>query len=140
LFLGKTARRFLGFVKREDREKMENRVIPGKVTVEPGVLETIARLTTKNVPGVVKIAEQTDVERFLGLSGKSVQVHVLEGRVSVDLHIMAEPGISLLQLGRLVQQSVTEAIQKMIGMPVEAVNVYIEDVLFAQPVVETAAT
>ena len=119
---------------------MENRAIPGKVTVEPGVLETIARLTTKNVPGVVKIAEQTDVERFLGLSGKSVQVHVLEGRVSVDLHIMAEPGISLLQLGRLVQQSVTEAIQKMIGMPVEAVNVYIEDVLFAQPVVETAST
>lgn len=55
---------------------MENKVIPGKVTVEPGVLETIARLTTRGVPGVAKIAEQTDAERFLGLSGKSVQVHV----------------------------------------------------------------
>ena len=109
---------------------MENKVIPGKVTVEPGVLETIARLTTRGVPGVAKIAEQTDAERFLGLSGKSVQVHVSEGRVSVDLHIMAEPDISLLQLGRSVQKSVTEAIQKMIGMPVEAVNVYIEDVVF----------
>ncbi|MDX9956460.1 MAG: Asp23/Gls24 family envelope stress response protein [Anaerolineae bacterium] len=117
---------------------MDNKVIPGKVTVEPGVLETIARLTTKDVPGVVKIAEPTDVERFLGLSGKSVLVHVVEGRVSVDLHILAEPGISLLQLGRSVQLNVTEAIQKMIGMPVEAVNVYIEDVLFPEPVVEAA--
>lgn len=119
---------------------MENIVIPGKVTVEPGVLETIARLTTREVPGVVKIAEQTDVERFLGLSGKSVQVRVAEGRVSVDLHIMAEPGISLLQLGRAVQKDVTQAIQKMIGMPVEAVNVYIEDVLFPEPTAEGAAT
>lgn len=119
---------------------MESRVIPGKITVEPGVLETIARLTTKDVPGVAKIAEQTDVERFLGLSGKSVQVRVAEGRVAVDLHVMAEPGISLLQLGRSVQQNVTQAIQKMIGMPVEAVNVYIEDVIFPEPAMEGAAT
>jgi uncharacterized alkaline shock family protein YloU len=40
--------------------------IPGKITVEPGVLETIARLTADGVPGVAKIAEKTDVERFLG--------------------------------------------------------------------------
>jgi len=118
---------------------MENKVIPGKVTVEPGVLETIARLTTRGVPGVAKIAEQTDAERFLGLSGKSVQVHVSEGRVSVELHIMAAPDISLLQLGRSVQKSVTEAIQKMIGMPVEAVNVYIEDVVFAPSATEPPA-
>lgn len=115
---------------------MENKTIPGKVTVEPAVLETIARLTTREVPGVAKIAEPTDVERFLGLSGKSVQVRVAEGRVSVDLHVMAEPGISLLQLGRSIQQSVTQAIQKMIGMPVEAVNVYIEDVVFPEPAAE----
>lgn len=119
---------------------MEHKVIPGKVTVEPGVLETIARLTTRDVPGVAKIAEQTDVEKFLGLSGKSVQVHVTEGRVAVDLHVMAEPGVSLLQLGRSVQQSVTEAIQRMIGMPVEAVNVYIEDVFFPGPDVDTVET
>lgn len=119
---------------------MEHKVIPGKITVEPGVLETIARLTTRDVPGVAKIAEQTDVERFLGLSGRSVQVRVAEGRVSVDLHVMAEPGISLLHLGRSVQQSVTEAIQRMIGMPVEAVNVYIEDVLFPEPIVDAPET
>ncbi|MBN1259630.1 MAG: Asp23/Gls24 family envelope stress response protein [Anaerolineae bacterium] len=114
-------------------------VIPGKITVDPQVLETIARLTANRVPGVAKIAEKTDVERFLGLGAKSVLVRVSEGRVSVDLHIMAEPGVSLLRVGRAVQQEVTESVQQMIGMPVDAVNVYIEDIFYLQPQEEVTA-
>ena len=108
----------------------EQHPIPGKVTVESEVLETIAGLTAQEVPGVVRIAQKTDVERFLGLGGRSVQVRVSEGRVGVDLHIMAEPSISLLRLGRNIQKHVTRAIQQTIGMPVEVVNVYVEDVIF----------
>jgi uncharacterized alkaline shock family protein YloU len=110
---------------------MENgQAIPGKITVDPSVLETIARLTTNEVPGVVRVAEKTDVERFLGIGGRPVMVQVCEGHVCIDLHIIAEPGISLLALGRQVQTEVTQAVQRMIGMPVDEVNVYIEDVFF----------
>ena len=110
---------------------MERKTIPGGVTVEPTVLETIARLTTLGVPGVVGIAER-DVDRLLGVTGKSVVVQVREGRVFVDLHIVAGPDQSLLQLGRKVQHEVTRAVQQMIGMPVDAVNVHIEDVMYSQ--------
>ena len=110
---------------------METQAIPGKVTVEPEVLETIARFTALNVPGVVRIVE-TDVDRILGLTGKSVVVQVAEGKVTADLHIIAGPDISLLRLGRAVQYEVTRAIQSMIGMPVDAVNVHIEDVVYPQ--------
>lgn len=106
---------------------MERDVIPGSVTVEPTVLETIARLTATQVPGVVGVAER-DVDRLLGVVGKSVSVQVKDDRVVVDLHIIAGPDQSLLQLGRTVQFEVTRAVQQMIGMPVEAVNVHIEDV------------
>lgn len=106
--------------------------IEGRVSVEPEVLETIARLTALEVPGVVRIAEK-DVDRFLGLTGNSVLVLVQEGQVTVDLHIIAGPNISLLRLGQAVQYEVTRAIQKMIGMPVTAVNVHIEDVVYPQP-------
>lgn len=106
--------------------------VPGSVTVEPGVLETIARLTALGVPGVVRIAEK-DVDRLLGISGKSVAVQVQEGQVRVDLHLIAGPNMSLLRLGQSVQYEVTRAIQKMIGMPVERVDVYIEDVVYPQP-------
>lgn len=103
--------------------------LPGRVTVEPMVLETIARLTTRNVEGVARIAQKTDVERFLGIGHKPVEVHVEEGEVAVDVHLLADPGLSLLRLGRRVQEEVTNAIQRMVGMRVQAVNVYIEDVL-----------
>ncbi len=110
---------------------MQNQeVIPGEVTVDPDVLETIARLTARDVAGVARIAEKTDVERFLGIGSKAVQIAVVEGRALVELHLIAEPDVSLLALGRTVQREVTQAIQRMIGMPVEAVNVYIEDVFF----------
>lgn len=102
--------------------------IPGTVTVDPEVLETVARLTTLEVPGVEAIAEG-DVERILG-SGKSVMVRLREGRVLVDVHIIAGPDRSLLQLGRKVQFEVTRAIQRTVGMPVDMVNVHIEDVIY----------
>ncbi len=111
---------------------MEPNTIPGAVTVEPVVLETIARLTALGVPGVAGIAER-DVDRLLGTSGHSVSVLVRDGRVLVDLHILAGPDQSLLQLGRRVQHEVTRAVRQMIGMPVEAVNVHIEDVVYAPP-------
>ncbi len=109
----------------------EEQKVPGKVTVEPTVLETIARLTTQKVKGVARIAQKSDVERFLGIGRKSVEVRVNdEGHVSVDLHLLAEPDVSLLRLGKNVQRKVMEAIQKMIDMPVKDINVYIEDVAF----------
>lgn len=106
------------------------RTIPGVVTVEPAVLETIARLAALQVPGVVQIAER-DVERLLSKSGgRAVSVEVQDGRVVVDVHIIAGPDMSLLKLGRAVQYELTRAITRMTGMPVDAVNVYIEDVQF----------
>ena len=108
---------------------MESGIIPGMVTVEPEVLETIARFSALSVPGVVQLVEK-EVDRILGLQGKSVGVHVDAGKVTVDLSIVAGPDISLLRLGRSVQYEVTRAIQNMIGMPVDAVNVHIEDVVY----------
>ncbi|MBN1487164.1 MAG: Asp23/Gls24 family envelope stress response protein [Anaerolineae bacterium] len=102
-----------------EMEEQNQAAIAGMVTVEPQVLQTIARLTTVSVPGVTQISPR-----------EAVDVQVKDERVYVDLHIIAEPGISLLQLGRKVQYEVSRSIHKMIGMDVETVNVYIEDVAF----------
>ncbi len=108
---------------------MKSDVIPGFVTVEPSVLETIARLTTLGVPGVVDIVER-EVDRLLGVPGRAVVVQVKDQRVIVEVHIVAGPDQSLLQLGRKIQYEVIRAVQQMTGMPVEAVNVHIEDVVY----------
>lgn len=106
--------------------------IPGSVTVETEVLETIARLTALEVPGVVDIVER-DVAWLVSKTAKSVQVTVKNGKVYVDLHIVAGPDHSLLKLGQAVQYEVTRAIQQTIGMPVDSVNVHITDVVYGRP-------
>ncbi len=105
---------------------------PGKVTIAPEVLVTIARLTTLDIPGVhhMSTAWMRDVNRFLGNTGvdDGVRVRVEDGRVSVDLYVVVEHDVSMLQLGRRIQAEVTRAIEEMVGMEVKEVNVHIEDV------------
>lgn len=95
--------------------------------MDPEVLETIARLTALAVPGVARLAP-VRIGRFL--KGKDgVRVAFRDGKVLVDLYIIVESGHNFLSLGRQVQAEVTRAIQEMVGLEVEAVNVYIEDVV-----------
>jgi len=51
--------------------------------------------------------------------------------VSVDLSLVAYSDENLFELGQAVQQQVARAIQTLVGMPVLAVNVRIEDVVIA---------
>jgi uncharacterized alkaline shock family protein YloU len=46
----------------------------------------------------------------------------------VELHLVAEPETNLYQLSTQVQRDVAQAIDKMVGMTVRQVDVYIEDV------------
>lgn len=106
---------------------MEEIPAVGRITVDPEVLETIARLTALAVPGVARLAP-VRIGRFL--KGKDgVRVAFRDGKVLVDLYIIVESGHNFLSLGRQVQAEVTRAIQEMVGLEVEAVNVYIEDVV-----------
>lgn len=106
---------------------MEEVPAVGRITVDTEVLETIARLTALAVPGVARLAPAR-MGRFL--KGKDgVHVTLRDGKVLVDLYIVVEAGHNFLSLGRQVQAEVTRAIQEMVGLDVEAVNVYIEDVV-----------
>ncbi len=97
----------------------------GRITVAPEVLETIARLTTLAVPGVTRL-QGTAVGRLLRADG--VGIHMVGDKVAVELHVVTDPEVNLLRLGRQIQAEVTRAIQDMVGMQVHAVDVYIEDV------------
>ena len=109
----------------------EEQPVPGLVTVDTSVLELIARLTALDVAGVVAVAER-DMDKLLGISSHGVSVEVQNDKVIADLHLIAGPEVSLLQLGRKVQYEVTRAIQKMLGMSVEAVNIHFEDVVYPE--------
>jgi len=109
---------------------MEGRL--GTVRISRQVVVTIARLTTLAVPGVVRMFRglPSGVGRLL--RGKAaaggVRVEIVDGAVQVDLHVVAARNLSIYELGREIQASVSRAITDMVGMPVLAVNVHVEDV------------
>ncbi len=103
----------------------------GKVSIAPNVLVTIVQKTAGAMPGVDRLSDNVPgVKRFLGLetAARGVQVGVVEGKVSVDVYLVARRGIDLLQMGRQLQSEVTRAIEDIVGMSVREVNVHIEDV------------
>lgn len=104
----------------------------GKVTIAPGVLLTIVRLTALSIPGVTRMSGHlTDgMNRLLGKAhvGEGIRIEVEDDMVSVDIHIIVRPNASMLQLGREMQAEVARAISDMVGMGVKQVNVHIVNV------------
>ncbi|MDH4208558.1 MAG: Asp23/Gls24 family envelope stress response protein [Anaerolineae bacterium] len=104
----------------------------GTVTIAPQVLLTIARLTTLSVPGVAAMSSSLagNVGRLLGRRrlGEGINMEVEDDVVYLDLHVLVEPDVNLLELGRQIQHDTARAINDMLGMQVGEVNVHIEDV------------
>jgi uncharacterized alkaline shock family protein YloU len=104
----------------------------GTVHVAPQVLATIARMTTLSVPGVVRLYH----DLATGFDGRlkrrtvreGVSIEVTDNVVSVDVYIVAGPHTNLYELGKAIQSLVARAIQELVGMPVLAVNVHVQDV------------
>ncbi len=100
----------------------------GTVSISPGVLAMIARLTTISVPGVSSMAS-TGVGRFLSAQqGDGVKVQVVDNAVVLNLYIVAQADVAMLDLSREVQCKVTRAIHDIVGMAVREINVHIMDV------------
>lgn len=59
---------------------------------------------------------------------EGMKIQVEDDIVYVDLHIIVEPNVNLLELGRQIQHDVARAINDMLGMHVGQVNIHIQDV------------
>ena len=103
----------------------------GTVTIAPHALTSILSRTALEIPGVARMA-MVPPSRVGGLLKGSYArdgVLVRVGRtVSADLYLVAQHDVNLLDLGTEVQAAVANAIREMVGMPVDEVNVYIQDV------------
>ncbi len=104
----------------------------GTVTIAPEVLVTIARLTTLRTPGVARLGsgllDSVNCMLKRGIGDGGVKIQVDENGVSVELHVIAQHDANMLELGQRIQANLSRAIAEMVGMAVNEVNVYIQDV------------
>lgn len=106
--------------------------VRGKVTIAPGVLTTIVRQTALEHKGVARLAPTPPKVRGL-LAGSAVDngilVVVTDEGVQVELHVVASANVNMLKLGETLQNNIRQALEMMVGMPVNTVDVFIDDVV-----------
>ena len=104
----------------------------GKIVVAPGVLITIAKLSTLSVPGVARMAAVPGgVDKYFKRgAADGVQIHVHDHKLSAELYVVITGDVDVHAVSEAIQTEVARAMADMVGMEVEAVNVHIEDVAF----------
>lgn len=104
---------------------------PGKTTIAPQVLLTIARLTTLDVPGVTRIGtlSGSSVNRLLKrVQQEGVCIEIKDDAVFADLYVVLKNDVNARDVSRKIQHDVARAISEMVGMNVGRVNIHIEDI------------
>ena len=112
--------------------RIENKEQLGEVKIADDVVAIIAGLAATEVEGVDSMAGNIPRELIakLGMKklSKGVKIEVLDGRVNVDLTLNMSYGYSIPETSKKVQKKVSDAIENMIGLKVEDVNVRIAGV------------
>lgn len=108
----------------------------GRIEVAPDVLTMIAHFATMRVDGIHKMASApAEKGRPFRRASRTegITLHVTEDdRLIFDIFVLMQPHVDIMKTSRDLQAAVAEAIDKMVGLPVEAVNVHVEDVIYAQ--------
>jgi uncharacterized alkaline shock family protein YloU len=104
---------------------------PGKTTLTPDVLLTIARMAALEVEGVKSLAHvKSSVNNLFKRDREGARIVIEDNLVLVDLYLVMESDVNLREVGRTVQHVVARAITEMTGLDVGHVNIHIEDIDF----------
>jgi uncharacterized alkaline shock family protein YloU len=105
---------------------------PGKTTIAPEVLTTIARLTAANIPGVSHMSTTASDVNLLfkrGLTAaEGVHIEMVNDAVYADIYVVIKCDYNAREVSHQIQSLVARAISEMVGMEVGKVNVHIEDI------------
>jgi uncharacterized alkaline shock family protein YloU len=103
---------------------------PGKTTVSPDVLISIAKLSALGVPGVSRMAPISGGVNRLFRKGanEGVRIEIEDDIVYADIYLVLKEDVNIREVSRNVQRHVTRAIQEMVGMDVGHVDIHIEDI------------
>ncbi len=114
----------------------EQRQSMGRIEVAPEVLITIARETVLSIEGVREMAPiPSDVTNLFRRATRhdGIVLSFEDNRLAFDIYLLVDPGVNVRRCSETAQAAVREAMDKMVGIPVRAVNIHVEDVVFGQP-------
>lgn len=120
--------------------------IEGDVKVHDTVLESIARKSALNVPGVLRLSGSSLIDSLAEIVGsrkafdKAIVISSEEGKVVIEVRIIVKYGSHVPEVAAAVQKNVMEDITRLTGMEIAHVDVVVmdldEDTTAAEPVTD----
>jgi uncharacterized alkaline shock family protein YloU len=109
----------------------------GRTTIADGVVEKIAGIAAREVPGIHALgggftrtmgAMRDRVPGGHPSAGRGVKVEVGEKQTAIDLQVVVAYGVSITDLAAEVRENVIAAVERMTGLEVVEVNIAVNDV------------
>ena len=115
-----------------ENENLDENV--GIVKISDEVVSVIAGLAASEIDGIVGMSAGLVGGISQILSGKKnlskgVKVTVGENNTTIDLYVVVKYGVSIPEVCEKMQQNVIKTVQTMTGLKVDAVNIYVQNVV-----------
>jgi uncharacterized alkaline shock family protein YloU len=105
--------------------------LPGRITISPKAIATIASHAAVHTYGVVGMSSRNLADGIARMlvhdPHRGIDVHTEEGQIRIDAYIIVEYGTRVSAVASSVANSVRYQIEHLLGMPVSTVNVHVQD-------------
>jgi uncharacterized alkaline shock family protein YloU len=111
----------------------------GKTRIADSVVAKIAGIACREIPGVYDmgsggaralgaIRERIPGTLSTSTASQGVHVEVGERQAAVDLDVVVDYGVPIVDVSESIRNNVTNSVERMTGLEVNEVNVYVDDV------------
>lgn len=101
----------------------------GKIDISKTAVATIANRAVNQCYGVVGMANKNIVNGISNIlsrdSRRGIDVSIEDGEIVVDVYVIVEYGTRIRVVAESIQNTVKFHVEKDIGIPVRAVNVFV---------------
>jgi uncharacterized alkaline shock family protein YloU len=102
----------------------------GMIDISPATVATIATRSVHQCYGVVGMASKNLVNGLGHLltrdTRRGIDVHFDEDGIVIDVYVIVEYGTRIRIVAQSIQNTVKFHVEKALGMPVKAVNVFVQ--------------
>ncbi len=109
----------------------------GRIEVAPAAIASVVNHAVRQCYGVVGMANKNLVDGIAHLLSKDSRQGIevtLEGPdITVDVYVIVEYGVRISAVANSVKNTVTFHVGQVLGVPVTAVNVYVQGLRFSTP-------
>jgi len=108
----------------------------GRIEVAPDAIASIASHAVRQCYGVVGMANKNladGITRLVSKEGhQGIDIHISDKEIVIDVYVVVEYGMRISAVANSVKNTVSFHVKQALGIPVSAVNVYVQELRFSK--------